>query len=39
MDIQALIQQLLRGVSLVIIYEAYEREGWEMQPPVLETFW
>jgi len=29
----------IRGVSLVIIYEAYEREGWEMQPPVLEAFW
>jgi hypothetical protein len=29
----------IRGVALVIIYEAYEREGWEMQPSVLETFW
>jgi hypothetical protein len=29
----------IRGVALVIVYEAYEREDWEMQPSVLETFW
>lgn len=29
----------IRGVMLVIIYEAYEREGCELPPPVLEHFW
>lgn len=29
----------IRGVALDIIYEAYEREGCEMPPPLLDYFW
>jgi len=29
----------IRGVALSIIYEAYEREGCEMSPAVLDHFW
>ena len=29
----------IRGVALDIIYEAYEREGREIPPPLLDYFW
>jgi hypothetical protein len=29
----------IRGVALVIIYEAYEREGCDMPPALLDYFW
>jgi len=29
----------IRGVALVIIYEAYEREGCDMPSSLLDTFW
>jgi len=29
----------IRGITLVVIYEAYEREGCEMPPSLLDHFW
>ncbi len=29
----------IRGVAMIIVYEAYDREGCEMSPALLDTFW
>ena len=29
----------IRGVALIIIYKAYEREGCDMPPSLLDYFW
>ncbi len=29
----------IRGVAMIIVYEAHDREGCEMSPALLDTFW